>query len=217
LLGFTSAEIETASIAQLTHEADIAHNAAEFERLWRGETKIIDVEKRYVRKDRRAVWVRVTTALVRDASGVPACAVEFLRDISVRKDLASALLQNQRLLQAVIVDLPVAVRACDVEGQVFLHNSAAAELYAIGPADAPTTVAIFLPDGKTPVPSEERPLARALRGEVVTNVELLIGQPGGVMRTTLGSARRLTGPNGECLGAVAITQDVTQRKSLERE
>jgi PAS domain S-box-containing protein len=217
LLGFTSAEIETASIAQLTHEADNAHNAAEFERLWRGETEIIDVEKRYVRKDRRAVWVRVTTALVRDANGVPACAVEFLRDISVRKDLASALLQNQRLLQAVIVDLPVAVRACDVEGHVFLHNSAAAELYAIGPVDDPTTVAIFLPDGKTPVPRGERPLARALRGEVVTNVELLIGQPGGVMRPTLGSARRLTGQNGECLGAVAITQDLTQRKSLERE
>ena len=216
-----------ASIAQLTHEADVAHNAAEFERLWRGETAIIDVEKRYVRKDHRAVWVRVTTALVRDANGVPACAVEFLRDISVRKDLASALLQNQRLLQAVIVDLPVAVRACDVEGRVFLHNSAAAELFAIGPVDdlgssaaVPTnlaTVEIFLPDGKTPVPSEDRPLARALRGEVVTNMELLIGQPGGVMRTTLGSASRLTGQNGECLGAVAITQDVTQRKSLERE
>ena len=159
-------------------------------------------------------------------SGAPACAVEFLRDISVRKDLAAALLQNQRLLQAVIADLPVAVRACDVEGRVFLHNAAAAELFAIGKADdrdsgalptTPLTVDIFLPEGKTPVPSEERPLARALRGEIVTNVELLIAQPGGVVRTTLGSARRLTGPNGECLGAVAITQDVTQRKTLERE
>ena len=225
LLGFTSQEIETTSIAQLTHEADIAHNAAEFERLWRGEIEIIDVEKRYVRKDRRAVWVRVTTALVRDAGGVPACAVEFLRDISARKDLAAALLQNQRLLQAVITDLPVAVRACDVEGRVFLHNAAAAELFAIGAVDEggsalsanPLPVDIFLPDGKTPVPIEERPLARALRGEIVTNVELLIAQPGGIMRTTLGSARRLTDPNGECLGAVAITQDVTQKKSLERE
>jgi PAS domain S-box-containing protein len=217
LLGFTSAEIEKASIAQLTHDEDIAHYAAEFERLWRGEIEIIDIEKRYVRMDRCALWVRVTTALLRDASGVPACAVEFLRDISVRKDLAAALLQNQRLLQAVIVDLPVAVRACDVKGRVFLHNSAAAEIFAIGAVDEPTTIEIFLPDGKTPVPSEDRPLARALRGEVVTNVELLIGQPGGVMRATLGSARLLTGQNGECLGAVAITQDVTQKKSLERE
>jgi signal transduction histidine kinase len=48
-------------------------------------------------------------------------------------------------------------------------------------------------------------------------VELLIARPGGETRTTLGSARRLTGQNGECLGAVAVTQDVTQKKSLERD
>jgi PAS domain S-box-containing protein len=222
LLGFDSREIETASIAQLTHDADITRNAAELERLWRGEIGVIDIEKRYLQADRRAVWVRVTTALVRDANGLPTCAVEFLRDISARIDLAAALQENQRLLQAVIADLPVAIRACDVEGRVFLHNSAAAEIFAdeLDP-EAPRlntpNVEIFLPDGKTPVPSDERPLARALRGETVTNVELVIARRGGVARTTLGSARRLTDQNGECLGAVAITQDVTQRKTLERE
>jgi two-component system, NtrC family, sensor kinase len=226
LLGFNSGELETKSIEELTHQADVEHNVAEFERLWRGEIAVIDVEKRYVRTDRRAVWVRVTTALVRDANGMPNCAVEFLRDISARKDLAAALLQNQRLLQAVITDLPVAIRACDLNGRVFLHNSAAAELFAIGTDDDarlegqrpnPLDVRFFLPDGKTPVPSEERPLARALRGETVTNMELVIAQSGCAARTTLGSARRLTDQNGACLGAVAITQDVTQKKMLERE
>ncbi len=113
-----------------------------------------------------------------------------------------------------------------MQGRVFLHNSAAAELFAIGTADDsrsdpetrnPITVKVFLPDGKTPVPSEERPLARALRGEAVTQMELVIAQPGSAIRTTLSSARRLTGQNGECLGAVAVTQDITQKKTLERE
>src|SRR5579863_10447826 len=84
LLGFNTREIETLSIAELTHDADVASNAAEFERLWRGEIDVTDVETRYVRADHCTMWVRVTTALVRDASGAPACAVEFLRDISVR-------------------------------------------------------------------------------------------------------------------------------------
>jgi signal transduction histidine kinase len=75
----------------------------------------------------------------------------------------------------------------------------------------------FLPDGKTRLAREERPLARALRGEIVTNVELVIAPPGGPARATLGSARRLTGPSGECLGAVAVTQDVTEKRKLERE
>lgn len=217
-LGFDTREIETTSIAKLTHDADVASNAAEFERLWRGEIDVIDAETRYVRADGRTMWVRVTTALVRDASGAPTCAVEFLRDISARKDLAAALAQNQQLLQAVVADLPVAVRACDVDGRIFLHNSAAAELFAIGEADENSpAIEVFLADGKTPVPSEERLLSRALRGETVTNMELVMARPGYPVRTTLGSARRLTGPNGECLGAVAVTQDVTQRRTLERE
>ena len=126
-------------------------------------------------------------------------------------------------LQAIIADLPVAVKACDVDGRVFLHNPAAAELFAIEAVDdsssGPSKAAVefFLPDGKTPLASEERPLARALRGETVTNAELVIAPPGGGTRITLGSARRLTGENGECLGAVAVTQDVTERKKLELE
>jgi len=224
LLGFDTRELESKLITEITHGGDVAHNAAELERLWRGEIEVIDVEKRYVRADGRELWVRATTALVRDESGAPSCSVECLRDISARKDLAAALLQNQQLLQAVITDLPVAIRACNVEGHLFLHNRAAEQLFALRTADDLSAsipdlhaIEMLLPDGKTLVPQQEWPLARALRGENVTNVELLIAQPGGAVRTTLGSARRLTGQNGECLGAVAITQDVTEKKKLERE
>ncbi len=223
LLGFDTSEIESKLIAEVTHDADAAHNAAEIERLWHGHIEVIDVEKRYVRADGRALWVRATTALIREDGGAPTCSVEFLRDISARKDLSAALSQNQRLLQAVIADLPVAIRACDGQGRVFLHNPAAAQIFALrAPEDSAGSgdrlaVEVFLPDGKTPVPIEERPLGRALRGENVTNMELLIGQPGDAVRTTLNSARRLTGQDGESLGAVALTQDITDKKKLERE
>src|SRR5579863_4026796 len=75
LLGLNSRDIEATSIADLTHDADIANNAAEFERLWRGETDVLDTETRYVRADHRTMWVRATTALVRDATDAPTCAV----------------------------------------------------------------------------------------------------------------------------------------------
>jgi PAS domain S-box-containing protein len=225
-LGFDQRQIESLSIAEITHDEDIAHNRGEFERLWRGEIGVIYVEKRYLRKDRRPLWVGVTTSLVRDASGGPICAVEFVKDISARRDLAAALLQNQRLLKAVIADLPFAIRACDMEGRVFLHNPAAAELFAIDASDdsgpkpqAPGEggVSLFLPDGKTPVADENRPLARALRGETVFNVELVIAPSGGAGRTTLNSARLLADHDGGYLGAVAVTQDVTEQRKLERD
>jgi signal transduction histidine kinase len=140
--------------------------------------------------------------------------------------MEAALLRNQNLLATVIADVPVAIMACDVAGQIILHNRVADNLFAIAPADDssrgapepyPIGVEAFLPDGVTRVPREQRPLARALRGETVNQVELVAARPGREARMTVNSARQLVGPNGECLGAVGVTQDVTAIKALERE
>jgi signal transduction histidine kinase len=60
-------------------------------------------------------------------------------------------------------------------------------------------------------------LARALRGETVRNLELVIVPSGGPPRTTLSSARRLAGPDGQTMGAVAVVQDITERKQADLE
>jgi C4-dicarboxylate-specific signal transduction histidine kinase len=78
-------------------------------------------------------------------------------------------------------------------------------------------IQVFLPDGVTRVPIEQTPLPRALRGEKVSNVELILVEPDGKARATLGSARQLFGPDGECMGAVAVAQDITDRKEAELE
>jgi PAS domain S-box-containing protein len=213
LLNFGTEELAARSGSDLTHPDDVACSAAELEKLWNGEVDFVDVEKRYVRKDGSFIWVRATTALGRDASGNPDCSVEFLRDISHRKELAAALLQQQTLLEAVITDLPVALVACNTSGRITHHNRAAVELHCV---DAPHARAqTYLADGLTPVSDQERPLARALQGETISNLELVIAPHGVDPRITLSSARRLIGPSGQILGAVAVVQDITERKQSE--
>jgi signal transduction histidine kinase len=148
------------------------------------------------------------------------------QDIASRKSMEAELLQSQRLLEAVITDAPVAIQACDIEGRIILQNRAARNLFEntafgeTGPeatSDGPASRTVFLPDSKILVPDQDRPLARALRGETVTNVEVMITAPGGFVRTTVASARRLMGRDGECIGATAIAQDVTAQRALERD
>jgi signal transduction histidine kinase len=197
--------------------------------LWKGDIQFLDIEKRYRRKDRSFLWVRTTTALVRDGNSTE-CSVEYLRDITHRKDLASALLQQQTLLEAVISDLPVALLACDVAGNITHYNRAAVELHCIQPHDSsaagsssgssgtyPLTADVYLVDGVTPVPEAEGPLARALHGETISNLELVVVPRGSTPLTTLSSARQLIGPEGQTLGAVAVIQDTTERKHQELE
>jgi PAS domain S-box-containing protein len=225
LLGFSAEELKRRSIANLTLVEDRASTIAGHERLWRGDIAHLDVERRYVRKDGSALWVRVTTSLVRGGSEEPVCSVEFLRDISVRKEMAAALLQNQTLLAAVIAELPLALLACDVTGRVTHYNRAAVELFGIPAEDTaalprgpyPVTSKVYQLDGTTPVPPEDRPLARALRGDEVSDAEFVVVTPTGAVRTALSSARRLVGPAGQALGAVAVVQDITERRLAEQE
>src|ERR1700680_5101590 len=225
MLGFDAAALNNRSIANLTHAEDLESTTAGLERLWGGELTHLDVEKRYVRKDGSALWVRVSTSLVHGGGAEAECSVEFLRDISTRKQMATALLQNQSLLAAVIAELPLALLACDVTGRVTHYNRAAVELFGIATQDTgdlarsanPVTSRIYRVDGTTPVPLEDRPLARALRGEEVSDAEFVVVTPQGAVHMALSSSRRLVGPAGQALGAVAVVQDITERRLAEQE
>jgi PAS domain S-box-containing protein len=224
MLGYTVEQLRAESIAGLTHGEDSEVTAAGLERLWRREVTHLDVEKRYMRKNGTPLWVRVTTSLVGGGGAEPECSVEFLRDISVRKEMAAALLQNQTLLATVVGELPLALLSCDVRGQLTHYNRAAIELFAIpaqseaGPRNPyPLTSQVFAADGKTLVPREERPLARALRGDICRDLEFVIVRPDGAVRTVWASSQRLVGPEGQPLGALAVVQDITERRQAEEE
>jgi PAS domain S-box-containing protein len=150
----------------------------------------------------------------------------YIGTISDVTDLVTArsdLHKQSTLLEAVISDLPVGLLACDVSGIITHCNRAAAALHGMQPDElgasisASLTADIYLMDGVTALPEKERPLARALRGETISNLELTVVPAEAPPRTTLSSARRLLGPEGQVLGAVAVIQDTTERKAREME
>jgi PAS domain S-box-containing protein len=91
MLGYDPAALANQTIADVTHRDDVERVSAELKRLWNGELPYVDLEKRYIRKDGSFLWVRMTTALVREGDAKPEYSVEFLRDISGRKESAEEL------------------------------------------------------------------------------------------------------------------------------
>jgi PAS domain S-box-containing protein len=226
MLGYDAEDLKGESMESLTHSADLDSTAAGLARLWSGEITHLEVEKRYLRKSGGALWVHATTSLVGGTGAQPECSVEFLLDISARKQMAAALLQNQTMLATVIAKLPIALIACDVRGQLTHHNQAAAQLFGIPPEDTgnaiprnpyPLTSQVYLADGTTPVARENRPLARTLLGEKVRDAEFVIIRPDGARRTVLSSAQRMLAQGGQPLGAVAVIEDITERRLAEAE
>jgi PAS domain S-box-containing protein len=117
MLGYEPADLRDRTIADVTHGDDVARVAAELKRLWNGEVQFVDLEKRYIRKDGSFLWVRMTTALVREGDGKPQYSVEFLRDISARKESAEELERVHKQLMTASRQAGMAEVATNV-----LHN-----------------------------------------------------------------------------------------------
>jgi diguanylate cyclase (GGDEF)-like protein/PAS domain S-box-containing protein len=100
MLGYSSEQIEGKPIRQLIHPDDIDQSLQEFARLWSGAINDYTLDKRYLKKDGSPLWVRVTVALVRDATGEPICTVGFIEDLSTRKQTELALQQSNEGLEA---------------------------------------------------------------------------------------------------------------------
>jgi PAS domain S-box-containing protein len=91
LLGFESGDLADRTIEEVTHRDDVARVSAELARLWNGDIEFVDLEKRYTCKDGSVIWVRMSTSLVREGEAAPEYSVEFLRDITARKQSAEEL------------------------------------------------------------------------------------------------------------------------------
>ena len=97
LLGFTEQELCAKSWMSVTHPEDIESDVALFNELVSGQRDTYQVEKRYIRKDRGVVFVRVTLSLIRDASGEPTFYVSMVEDITKKAELEDALRQAQKM------------------------------------------------------------------------------------------------------------------------
>jgi two-component sensor histidine kinase len=84
-------------------------------------------------------------------------------------------------------------------------------------APEPDTVAHFRVTDKTgrELTTDELPVQRAARGEVVSDYEEIVVFDDGSSRNLLGGATPLYGATGEVRGAVAVFIDITERKAAE--
>jgi diguanylate cyclase (GGDEF)-like protein len=154
------------------------------------------------------------------------------RDCTILADLAEIVMDQARLLQlardhhsahrlmtTVLESMDEALVVADTSSRLVLQNDAARALLGDmvpgallpGAYDAQ----IFLPDGVTPCPPMQLPLQRAMCGESVRQVELVVRNPDtGSERWQNVNASPLLDDSGSIVGAVEIGRDVTDAREL---
>jgi PAS domain S-box-containing protein len=138
------------------------------------------------------------------------------------RERAADLLRGQKMtLDATIASMADAVLVADHNRKIIVANPAAKALFGdrqdVGSEDWQRINQRFLPDGVTPFPPHEAPMARALAGESVENVEIVLRRVGSDKCVHLiANGRPLHDPTGAPEGAVMVYRDVTEAKETER-
>ncbi|QIL73026.1 EAL domain-containing protein [Diaphorobacter sp. HDW4B] len=109
MLGYTVEEIEGKGFQNLTHPDDAEVGGDRLRRMIVGELASVRMEKRYLRKDGKPVWVDVTVTPVSHRKGRPMHNVSVVLDITERKQMEEALRTSEERLRGILDRLPIGI------------------------------------------------------------------------------------------------------------
>jgi len=91
IFGYSEAELCSLTAKDISHPEDRDAADVPRARVIAGDIDSARLEKRYIRKDGRVVWVAIAIAMERDAAGRPLYAISVLDDVTERKQAEAAL------------------------------------------------------------------------------------------------------------------------------
>jgi diguanylate cyclase (GGDEF)-like protein/PAS domain S-box-containing protein len=85
MLGYAREELERLTIWDVSHPDDVHATDEDRSRMHSGTKDFLRTEKRYLRKDGQAIWVKIASAPRRDANGTLLYDISVIEDITPRK------------------------------------------------------------------------------------------------------------------------------------
>ena len=97
MLGYSEAELQRMTFLDITHPDDREKDAQLYEAMQAGKRKHYAMEKRYICKNGKVKWGRLSASLVRDDQGKPLFAIGMVLDITESKQAQEQILEAERL------------------------------------------------------------------------------------------------------------------------
>lgn len=134
-----------------------------------------------------------------------------------------SLAEIRSFTDALLTSLQTGVAACDRNGRLVVFNQALRQMLGVAdderadvaPDEWPGALHLYHPD-RRPFAADEVPLRRALRGERLRAVDVLVMVPGRRPRVISVNGQPVVDAEGDRIGAVITAEDITQRRRTEQ-
>jgi PAS domain S-box-containing protein len=146
-----------------------------------------------------------------------------VQEISDRKQAELDLQEKTQLLQQIINSIGDGLLLANLQGEFVLFNQAAEKMFGQLTNECPNdewsrTYGLFLPDQQTLFPDADLPLAKAIRGEFVEDVEVFVRRnPTSGGHWVSISGYPVHNASGQVTGGVVTCRDISDRKTAEAE
>ncbi|MEJ2291463.1 MAG: diguanylate cyclase [Deinococcales bacterium] len=224
LLGLQREDLLGATTVVHTHPDDRATDARLLHELLSGQRRSYVIEKRYLHRDGRILWVLLGMSLVHARDGSPIGILKQLQDITAQKEAEAALAHSDRQQRQILASLHDGVVLQDAEGRIIYANASAArilgtslpELLDPTHAQAPWDPAHH---GGRPQPTPDHPAVRALRsGQPQNDVIMTVDRPDGSQAWVRVNAQPLLHAGASKPHAVVTSlHDLTTLRKREQE
>ena len=175
---------------------------------WNGEV-------RQNARDGQQLVVKVHKSLRRASNGRPAMVLEALTDVTAQSRAETALRENQTLLHTIIETTPGLIYAKDRQGRMLMANSAVVTLIGRPWAEIMgQTDKEFLnnPEQGEVVSANDR---QVMETGSTQELEELVSEPNGPARIWLSTKTPMRDADGQVVGLVGVSIDITERKRDE--
>ncbi len=123
MTGYSPEEFFQKTGAELSYSEDADIGIPELKDVLDGKLNTYQIEKRYVRKDGRIYWVRLTNSVVRTPNGKPEYFVTMVEDINEKKHATEELRKSQARFQAIFDNVAVGVAVMTLERRPIAFNA----------------------------------------------------------------------------------------------
>ena len=218
VVGYEAAELTNLTFQDITHPEDLDTDLALSEQLLRGEIPRCQFEKRYIRKDGTVVEIMLSLSILRDPGGAPLYYISQIEDMTERKRVEKELRDANAFLDAIIENIPLMLFIKESASLRFVRFNRAGEDLLGWPRQSMVGKNDF--DFWPPEQAEffvQKDRETMKRGNVVEIDEEPIQTRHQGVRTLHTKKVPILDPFGNPLYLLGISEDITERRRLEKE
>ncbi|MEO8594575.1 MAG: PAS domain S-box protein, partial [Candidatus Solibacter sp.] len=214
MLGYSREELLHIAWVALIHPEDVGISLRNMERLLEDPSGVVEAERRYVHRNGNVVLGHVRVSLIRDCLGRPQYFVAHVEDITERRRAEETLKESEERFRVMADGCPTVMWVTNAEGGIQFINRAFQEFVgamfeqmeghkwqlALNPEDSPEYL---------------EALRRAVREHTPFRAETRARRADGEWRWFASYAEPRFSADGEYLGHVGLSPDITERKRAE--